>query len=477
MEPEAQDELLNDVAAPIASPEGSRPAGRQWKGRRVKLSDDGPEPVSGGRGGASRASGGRRRTRRRRPAQQLVGTGLAVLGLLTAGTGAFADDALDFVDAYRGATQDIEIVASDPVEPAPLGTIGTRLGDPVNKYSPAALDGRIAAAEVARKKAAALAKRQAALAEKRQLRARQLARQADRQRVAQLRRAAAAAAQAEQNSPAVPTTSPTGTPGPVLPPESTDGPLGQISATPSSTKVGPTRFAVANIPNRTSDAGWSSSMRALLRNSPDFVTLNEVSRHSTDNIRATAPGYGVHRAASPDRSLGGSQSMNNAILYRSDTWSVQDSGMVKVVDDDRGYLGGKAFIWDRYAVWAVFKRADGAVISVISTHMPINPEKAPRQHGNPPKSRVEMYADGMDVLGAMTAQLSEYGPVILGGDMNSHADQGGWAAGPKMVARGFDYIKDTGVMYLFFRNAEVLGRDQFRISSDHPALTAYLDLP
>ncbi|HET9420174.1 MAG TPA: endonuclease/exonuclease/phosphatase family protein [Nocardioides sp.] len=276
---------------------------------------------------------------------------------------------------------------------------------------------------------------------------------------------------------AVPFSAPLSAPvdAPGLAPDSAPDPAPSArTATPASGSV---TASVANLPNRTSPAGFASSLRSLTADGSDFVMLNEVSRRSIDGIRSAAPGYDAWRDPAPDRSTGGSQSMNNVVMWRSDRWSLVDSARVKVVDDDRGYLHGHAFTWDRYATWAMLERDDGAIVSVVSTHMPTNPGKYPRQPGNPSMSRVERYSRGMDTLVATVQQLAQHGPVLVGGDMNSHHSQGAWTAAAKMTRAGYRYVKDRGVMHLFYPSgADVARHRQLGVASDHPAIVTTLVL-
>lgn len=255
------------------------------------------------------------------------------------------------------------------------------------------------------------------------------------------------------------------------------GPIPAVDA-PVGTRVrGAVSVSVANLPNRTSAGGFASSLRTLTADGQDFVTLNEVSGRSLDTIRAAAPGYDAYRDPVPDRSTGGSQSMNNVVMWRTDRWRMIDGGRVKVVDNDTGYQGGHAFTWDRYATWAMLQNTDGAIVSVVSVHMPTNPAKFPRQPGRPSMSRVQRYSMGMDVLVSTVRVLQQHGPVLVGGDMNSHHNQGAWTAAAKMTAAGYRYVKDRGVMHLFFENdAQVLGSRQVGVASDHPGLIATIDL-
>jgi hypothetical protein len=235
--------------------------------------------------------------------------------------------------------------------------------------------------------------------------------------------------------------------------------------------------AVANIPNRVGPENFKRSMRLLIAQQPDFITLNEISGRTVVGLRAAAPGYGVYRGGARLTEPGaGGQSINNAVLWRTDAYEVVAKGRIKVVDDDRGYLQKKKFLWDRYATWVTLRNlGDGQVVSVISTHMPTNPAKFPRQWGNPPLTRVQLYARGMDKLAPLVGQLAQKGRVLLGGDMNSHPTQGYWTAVAKMRKSGYGYTKDRGVMYLFNPpEASVTSTRQLSISSDHPALVTTL---
>ena len=247
---------------------------------------------------------------------------------------------------------------------------------------------------------------------------------------------------------------------------------------PDPPRLGTVTTAVANLPNRTADGPFAGSMRTLLAAAPDFVMLNEVSRHGTDELRALAPAYGAYRDEQMDRELGGlSQSMNNVVLWRAADWSLVDAGRVKLVDDDQGYRLGKPFTWDRYATWVTLRQADGAVVSVVSTHLMTNPARYPQQHGHPRLSRAQQYGQGMEVLVALVRDLADQGPVLVGGDMNTHGNEGPWTAQARMTGAGYRFAKDSAVMYLFYPDGvEVLDHHEVRVASDHPAIVTTLDL-
>lgn len=257
----------------------------------------------------------------------------------------------------------------------------------------------------------------------------------------------------------------------------TTGPLGTISVPGGGPVAGDVTVSTANIPNTHADAAWYGSIHALIAPSPDFVTLNEVYKHPTTGIEAAAPGYTCFRVETEDTSPGGGgQSMNNVVLWRTDRWDQLDGGRMKIVDNDRGILRHKPFLWDRFAVWSILKRkSDGAVVSLISVHMPTNPFTTATVPGFPRGARIAKYAGGMDALVGIVDQLQHYGPVIVGGDMNSHPGQGAWTAAAKMGAQGYTYAKDTGVMYDFYKApATLLAKRQIHIVSDHPAIITTL---
>jgi endonuclease/exonuclease/phosphatase family metal-dependent hydrolase len=256
------------------------------------------------------------------------------------------------------------------------------------------------------------------------------------------------------------------------------GPLTGVEAPVTEPVKGTVTASVANLPNRTSDGGFASSLGTLTAGDQDFVILNEVSRRSIDGIRSIAPAYDAYRDPQADRSTGGTQSMNNIVMWRSDRWLLVDAGRIKVVDNDTGFLQGQAFTWDRYATWAMLQRKeDGAIVSVVSTHMPTNPGKFPQQHGRTSMSRIERYSRGMDILVSSVRVLAQHGPVLVGGDMNSHHSQGAWSAAGKMTAAGYQYVKDRGVMHLFFQGgADVVSSQQVGVASDHPGLVTTLNM-
>nr|WP_242680113.1 peptidoglycan DD-metalloendopeptidase family protein [Nocardioides sp. IC4_145] len=226
------------------------------------------------------------------------------------------------------------------------------------------------------------------------------------------------------------------------------GDLGVIDGPVGGPVKGKVTLAQANIPRRSGLDGFRASMPKVLSTNPDFVTLNEASGRSLAQIEAAAPGYGAFRVSDH---TGDNNSMGNVVLWKRDTWSKANGGRVTLVVSDNAYYQGRAVTWDRFATWVILERADGAVVSVISTHHMTNPHKYPRQHGNPPLTRPQQYGAGMDILLQLRNSLAAHGPVLIGGDMNTHASYTDlpWAAAAKMKAAGYGW-HNHAVDFVFF---------------------------
>ncbi|HEY1064375.1 MAG TPA: CHAP domain-containing protein [Candidatus Saccharimonadales bacterium] len=216
------------------------------------------------------------------------------------------------------------------------------------------------------------------------------------------------------------------------------------------------------------------SLRVMVGNDPDFILLNEVAETPLKDMEAAIGGYGAYRDNTTD---GDSQVLNNVIMWKKDRWKFVDGGRVKLVDRDMTFAQGEPRTWNRYAAWAVFKNDKGEVVPVIATHMMTNPAKYPRQHGDPPMTRIQQYSLGMDVLKQLIATLSPYGPVLVGGDMNSQDDQGDWSAVPKMKSIGYNYTHDGAVIYGFYPSGTKLvnGRTvPIPIGDDHGGNSVFM---
>ena len=230
------------------------------------------------------------------------------------------------------------------------------------------------------------------------------------------------------------------------------GDLGVIDGPVGGPVEGEIGVASANIPNRSGLDGFRASMPRVLSTHPDFVTVNEVSGRTLAEIEAAAPGYSAYREPAPTTGAGADQSMGNVVLWKNDVWTRRNGGRVQLVEDDKTYYAGRPVVWDRFATWALMERkSDGAVVSIISVHQMTNPHKFPRQHGNPPLTRPQQYGEGMDILLRLANSLATHGPVLVGGDMNTHASYTNlaWSAAAKMNEAGYRWY-DHDVDFVFF---------------------------
>lgn len=209
-------------------------------------------------------------------------------------------------------------------------------------------------------------------------------------------------------------------------------------------------IAAANI--RSEDT-FAQNLNLISKNNPDFILLNEVSTRSIPHMEESAPGYSAYRDNTIDTTSDSRNDLANAIMWHDESWDKLDAGRIKITNHDYLVFDGKNADWNRYAVWGVFEReTDGAIVSVIDTHMMTNPEKFPRQwrETEPPMTRIEQYVDSMDNLEQLAGTLAVHGPVLIGGDMNSHPDDGNWTAVHQLQKEAYDYSRPSGeVIYVF----------------------------
>jgi surface antigen/endonuclease/exonuclease/phosphatase family metal-dependent hydrolase len=246
-----------------------------------------------------------------------------------------------------------------------------------------------------------------------------------------------------------------------------------VNASAGGPVKGNINVAIANIKE---GANVAPSLRIMSGNDPDFILLNEVSETPLKDMEATLPAYGAYRYPQIDEN--DANSMNNVIMWKKDRWTFVDGGRVKLVDSDLTFAHGEPREWNRYAAWGIFKNDKGEVVPVIDAHMMTNPAKYPQQHGNPTMTRIQQYSLGMDILSQLITNLSQYGPVLVGGDMNSQPDQGNWSAVPKMKSLGYNYTT-AAVIYGFYPTGTKMidGRTvPIPIGDDHGGISVLMRL-
>src|SRR3546814_16235380 len=102
--------------------------------------------------------------------------------------------------------------------------------------------------------------------------------------------------------------------------------------------------------------------------------------------------------------------MGNVVLWKSSTWTKVNGGRVQLVDDDKTFYDGLPVTCDRFATWVMLRRADGAVVSVVSTHHLTNPHRWPKQHGNPPRTPPPQAGAGTAIQLQQTTPLAPHAP-------------------------------------------------------------------
>lgn len=172
-------------------------------------------------------------------------------------------------------------------------------------------------------------------------------------------------------------------------------PTGAPVAAPAVPNV---RIVQANMDSPQSVAHFQADVRTVLAQRPDFITYNEVA-YRQDSV--LAPGsYDLWRT--PGKYTG-----ETAVAWNSAVWQPLAHG-TWLVSNRPGVAPGQKVPWGiRYANWVTLENSLGQVVSVISAH-------------TAPKNSI---TDGLLLpsvrrIGALAAQLGQWGPVLVGGDFN-----------------------------------------------------------
>lgn len=231
-------------------------------------------------------------------------------------------------------------------------------------------------------------------------------------------------------------------------------------------------IAQANIKVSLPRAAFEADLAKVLATSPDFVSLNEVSRRPDAQI--TPAGYNMWRA--PQHGADGT-----AVLWRADKWTKVASGRVMMVTS-----GPQRWDHSRAATWATLQGSDGSKISMISVHHMINP----RKYGPNKPLRRQLYRQGLEKVQQLVEDLSADGPVFLAGDLNyQFAHNDAWGPRTMLGAVGMKSSMDVlgrapthdggGIIdYQFFQTGKAVPTVQNTtdLASDHHLLTATYSL-
>ena len=222
----------------------------------------------------------------------------------------------------------------------------------------------------------------------------------------------------------------------------------------------------ANIKSSLTVERFQSDVREVLAGRPDFVTYNEVPLR-VDTVLAPS-GYAIHRskrnrytAASP-------------VVWRTDRWSLVDSGTYRVSNYREIPPGRKIRLGLRFANWVTLRSADGRQLSVVAVHV------APLDKNMP-----DLLRPSVRRIGGLVEKLAPQGPVLVGGDFNVHYKSGRYPrdlltdAGMVPTYDTLESHFPTGdhqgatIDYVFNRGAEKLEADRqasMELYSDHDAV-------
>jgi endonuclease/exonuclease/phosphatase (EEP) superfamily protein YafD len=178
--------------------------------------------------------------------------------------------------------------------------------------------------------------------------------------------------------------------------------------TPVTSGTTTVTLAQANIKGSLPAAAHTADLAAVVASQPDFVTLNETYPRTDAELRPT--GYSSFRAAAPF------DARETPVLWRTDAWQLVDSGTQLMHD--------RAVKWGtRYVNWVTLtSTTSGSTVSVLSAHA---------SPGGP--SRAGLLREYVGNLDALITTLKSKGPVLVGGDLNTHYPSSGflkdWLAG------------------------------------------------
>jgi endonuclease/exonuclease/phosphatase family metal-dependent hydrolase len=233
---------------------------------------------------------------------------------------------------------------------------------------------------------------------------------------------------------------------------------------------GVVRITQANLLSGQPALNFQADAATVLSNQPDFITYNEVPYRF--DVFLAPPGYAIWRTP-------GQYTGETPVAWRTDKWTAINQGTT-TVSYKEGKLPGQKVEWGiRYANWVTLQGIDGHVISIISAHLAPDSEIT---HG--------LQEVGINNLGALANTLSQYGPVLMAGDMNFHYNGPLQYPRTLLTSYGFTPTYDvtgthfpTGdhrgatIDYIFLKTAaqfSVLGQYNQELYSDHDAVTADL---
>lgn len=250
-----------------------------------------------------------------------------------------------------------------------------------------------------------------------------------------------------------------------------------VQAMPAATVTGgPITVGQANLAGFQKPSGaWvrqlPTALRGLTAHHPDFLTFDEVARPLVRQFERALPGYAGFQDPTRVPGPGGGQSLDQLVAWKSATWTKLAAARVQLGQNVEMSRHGPV-TRDRFATWMLLQRKnDGALVAVVSTHLPVNPAK----YGPNRPLRQRQYGHMMRVVTSAVRSLSAYGPVFVGGDFNVHPRQVNqpWSGPATMKALGYRwYSRDVDYIY-YPTGVRRVGAWTGPISiSDHPWVAA-----
>lgn len=247
------------------------------------------------------------------------------------------------------------------------------------------------------------------------------------------------------------------------------------SITSTGGTKGDITIATGNIKQFTED------IPTLVRDSPDFVALQETGRRSVDQL--TPNGYEGYRDSSFYKTTAATnQARSTAVLWRKDRWSKVEAGREVIVTKP----GPDKWDFGRAITWVVLRDSNGGTSSVVSIHHMVNPNKWPQTSAEIREKRQGIYGKGMDIVAAKIQELSGLGPVMIAGDFNFQVNDDNDYGPRKKLAKvnmqsTFDSlgkISGVAVDYIFYTK-NMTAKKQWHIPkeanrTDHPFVFATL---
>lgn len=230
------------------------------------------------------------------------------------------------------------------------------------------------------------------------------------------------------------------------------------------------RMVAANLYVGLSPERFQADARQVIAEQPDFVAYNEVQGRYDHFLAPT--GYALHR--SPENRY----TMATPVAWRTDRWTMVDSG-THWISKWRGVPPGKKIeLGRRAANWVTLQGVDGRTVSVVSAHV------APPTKGMP-----DLLRRSVRNLTVLVDQLALRGPVVVGGDFNVHYTSGRYPR-DLLTAAGLVPTYDTlanhfgtgdkyghTIDYVFVRNGATttpVAHRPAELRSDHDAVVADL---